>query len=193
MDALIAKIAAGSLRKNLPDFRVGDIVRVHQRIREGGKERIQVFEGMVIAKKHGTGISGTFTVRRIASGIGVERVYPVHSPAIVKIERLRSSKVRRAKLYFLRALFGKKAKLKGWEAYASWEDTADEPEATPAESDAVESEVAETPEAADETPATEELVADDQATETDGKSGGDAGDDAPQAEGASDSEPKSDN
>lgn len=145
MDALIATIEQASLKKNLPDFRVGDILRVHQRIREGGKERIQVFEGIIIAKKHGRGMAGTFTVRRIASGIGVERVFPLHSPLIAKIERIRSSKVRRAKLYFLRGRVGKKAKLKGWEAYASWEEKPDTAEM------ATEASEEEKPEAPEET------------------------------------------
>ncbi|MBI4175513.1 50S ribosomal protein L19 [Candidatus Berkelbacteria bacterium] len=122
MDSLIAAIEAPFRRKTLPSFRVGDTLRVHQRIREGGKERIQVFEGLVIAKKHGTGMTGTFTVRRIASGVGVERVFPLHTPLIAKIERVRSAKVRRGKLYFLRGRVGKKARLKGIESYASWSD-----------------------------------------------------------------------
>lgn len=171
MEALIAKIEASSLRKSIPDFRVGDIVRVHQRIREGGKERIQVFEGMVIAKKHGAKINGTFTVRRMASGVGVERIYPIHSPAIAKIERLRSSKVRRAKLYFLRELFGKKAKLKGWEAYASWEDSADEPVAPTVETDTVEEATTEEiATEAEEAPVAEEQT-NDEAPAADGQPG----------------------
>ena len=128
MQSLIASVETAHRRKNLPVFRVGDVLRVHGRIREGGKERLQVFEGLVIAMKHGTGLSGTFTIRRIASGIGVERVFPLHSPMIAKIERLRSSKVRRAKLYFLRGRIGKKAKLKGWEAYASWSEATESSE-----------------------------------------------------------------
>ena len=128
MQNLINSVEAAHRRKNLPTFRVGDVLRVHTRIREGGKERIQVFEGLVIAMKHGTGLSGTFTVRRIASGVGVERVFPLHDPLIAKIERVRSSKVRRAKLYFLRGRVGKKAKLKGWEAYASWSEEPEAPE-----------------------------------------------------------------
>lgn len=216
MDQLIAKIEAKGLRQNLPDFRVGDIVKVHQRIREGGKERIQIFEGIVIAKKHGAGMGGTFTVRRIASGVGVERVYPLHSPTIAKIERTRQSKVRRAKLYFLRELFGKKAKLKGWEAYASWSEDAAAPESlssvegeegsevttedndqvAEAETDnkddnTLESEVVETPEATEAAPATEENSVNDQAAEGNGKSGGAAGGEIAEAEGSSDTPAKS--
>lgn len=164
MHSLLAKVEAGSRRKTLPEFRVGDIVRVHQRIREGGKERIQIFEGLVIAKKHGASMSGTFTVRRVASGIGVERVFPLHSPLIAKIERVRSADVRRAKLYYLRGRIGKKARLKTVDAYATWEDVEEEPtEEAPVEateeapateaSDAVETAPKE--EAAVETPAEE--------------------------------------
>ena len=97
--------------KAAPDVTVGDTVRVHLRVKEGNRERIQVFEGTVIAKKHG-GINETFTVRRISYGIGVEKVFPVHSPAIEKIELVRHGKVRRAKLYYLRDRVGKAAKVK---------------------------------------------------------------------------------
>lgn len=93
-------------------FRVGDTVRVHQKIKEGGKERIQVFEGLVIAKKHGTQPNATFTVRKVSYGIGVERVFPLHSPLIANVEAMRSAKVRRSKIYFIRTAKGKRAKLK---------------------------------------------------------------------------------
>lgn len=98
--------------KNVPELRAGQTVRVHQRIKEGNKERVQPFEGLVIAVKHGRGLDGTFTVRKISEGIGVERVYPLHSPTIEKIEVLKSFKVRRAKLYYMRERFGKKARMK---------------------------------------------------------------------------------
>ena len=94
--------------KKMPDIRPGDIVRVHQKIKEGDKERIQIFEGVIIAKKHGKGISGTITVRKVVDGVGVERVWPIHSPSIDKIEVVRHGKVRRAKLYYLRTAKGKK-------------------------------------------------------------------------------------
>ncbi len=111
------------LKTDLPDIRPGDTVRVHQKIKETPKkdksstgkeekERIQVFEGVVIAKKHGKGISATITVRKAISGIGVEKVFPIHSPVIEKIEIVRRGKIRRAKLYYLRTAKGKKARLK---------------------------------------------------------------------------------
>lgn len=90
------------LRTDLPDIRPGDTVRVHQKIKEAGKERVAMFEGLVLACKHGSGVTATFTVRRVIDGIGVERVFPLHSPTISKIEVLRHSKVRRAKLYYIR-------------------------------------------------------------------------------------------
>ena len=110
MDALKI-IASSSLKENVPVITVGDTVRVHVRIQEGDKSRIQVFEGTVIAKKHG-GVSETFTVRRIAHGCAVERVFPVHSPIVEKVEVVRRGKVRRAKLFYLRGRTGKAAKVK---------------------------------------------------------------------------------
>ena len=110
MDAL-KLISNSSLKKEVPVINVGDTVRVHVRITEGDKSRIQVFEGTVIAKKHG-GINETFTVRRVAHGCGIERVFPVHSPVVEKVEIVRSGKVRRAKLYYLRSRVGKAAKVK---------------------------------------------------------------------------------
>ena len=99
-------------KSDVPSIEVGDVVRVHQKIREGNKERIQVFEGIVIATNHGKGANASFTVRKIASGIGVEKVFLLHSPNIVKVEFRQSSDTKRAKLYFLRALTGKALKLK---------------------------------------------------------------------------------
>ena len=90
------------LRSDLPEIRPGDTVRVRQKIKEGSKDRIASFEGTVIARKHGVGLSATFTVRRVIDGIGVERIFPLHLPSIVGIEVLRHSKVRRAKLYYIR-------------------------------------------------------------------------------------------
>ena len=99
------------LKAEAPVANVGDTVRVHIRVKEGNRERIQVFEGTVIAKKHG-GIEETFTVRRISYGVGVEKVFPVHAPFVDKVEVVRHGKVRRAKLYYLRSRVGKAAKIK---------------------------------------------------------------------------------
>jgi len=100
------------LRTELPEIRPGDTVRVSQKIREGEKEKIQTFEGIVIARKHGKEAGATITVRREIAGIGVERIFPLHSPTIEKIEILKRGEVRRAKLYYLRKAKGKRAKLK---------------------------------------------------------------------------------
>jgi len=100
------------LKKELPDIRPGDTVRVSQKIKEGDKERVQDFEGLVIARKHGKEIGATITVRREISGTGVERIFPLHSPTIEKIEISKRGKVRRAKLYYLRKTKGKRARLK---------------------------------------------------------------------------------
>ena len=110
MDALKI-IAQDSMKAEAPKFEVGDTVRVDVRITEGNKSRIQAFEGTVIAKKHG-GISETFTVRRVAHGCGVERVFPLHAPSVEKVTVVRMGKVRRAKLYYLRDRVGKAAKIK---------------------------------------------------------------------------------
>ena len=110
MDAL-KHIAAPSLKAAPPQFNIGDTVRVHVNIREGNRERIQDFEGTVIARK-GSGIAETFTVRRVSYGVGVEKIFPVNSPIIDKVEVVRHGKVRRAKLYYLRGRVGKAAKVK---------------------------------------------------------------------------------
>ena len=99
------------LKETVPAFNVGDTIRVHNRIKEGTRERIQIFEGTLIARKHG-GISETITLRRMSYGIGVEKTFPLHSPNIAKIEVVRRGKVRRAKLYYLRGRVGKAAKVK---------------------------------------------------------------------------------
>ncbi len=104
-------IERDKLRKDIPDFNVGDTIKVHTKISEGEKTRIQVFEGIVIRRKGG-GIRETFTVRRSSHGEGVERIFPLHSPVIEKIEVTRKGKVRRAKLYYLRDVRGKKLKVK---------------------------------------------------------------------------------
>jgi large subunit ribosomal protein L19 len=111
MHKLIQEITKEQLRTDLPEFRPGDTVRVHVKVTEGNRERIQVFEGIVI-KRRGGGISETFTVRKVSYGVGVERTFPVHSPKIAKLEVVRRGKVRRAKLYYLRQLRGKAARIK---------------------------------------------------------------------------------
>ncbi len=110
MDALL-KITEGMVKENRPQFNVGDTVRVSVRIKEGERERIQNFEGTVIAKKHG-GVAETFTVRRTAYGVGVERVFPINSPFVENVVVVRKGKVRRAKLFYLRSRTGKAAKVK---------------------------------------------------------------------------------
>ena len=112
MDKQISTVLESHLKKNVAEVVPGDTIRVHQIVREGTKERIQVFEGVVIARRGGRGISATITVRKLSFGIGVERIFPLHSPRIVKIERVKSSQVRRSKLYYLRGLTGKAARLK---------------------------------------------------------------------------------
>ena len=109
--ALIDAVTKGYLRSDIPAFRPGDNVKVHVRIKEGDRERIQVFEGLVIARRGG-GISETYTVRKISSGVGVERTFPVHTPMVAKIEVVRLGKVRRAKLNYIRGLSAKSARIK---------------------------------------------------------------------------------
>ena len=110
MDAL-KELTAGMLKEDAPKIIIGSTVKVHVRIKEGEKERIQIFEGTVIAKNN-SGIAETFTVRRLSYGVGVERVFPLHSPIVAKVELVRLGKVRRAKLYYLRDRVGKAAKVK---------------------------------------------------------------------------------
>ena len=100
------------LKKGLPGVKPGDTVKIYQKIKEKDKERLQFFEGVVLARKHGKGISATITVRRVVGGVGVEKIFPIHSPNIEKIEILKRGKVRRAKLYYLREAKGKKSRLK---------------------------------------------------------------------------------
>lgn len=108
---LIDKINNEQLRDDIPDFRAGDSLRVHVKVVEGTRERIQLFEGVVIKRK-GSGIQATYTVRKISNGVGVERIFPLHSPRVDKIEVIRHGQVRRAKLYYLRALQGKAARIR---------------------------------------------------------------------------------
>jgi large subunit ribosomal protein L19 len=116
-------------KKNIANFKPGDTVRVYQQIIEEGKKRIQVFEGVVIAKHKDKSLDATFTVRKIASGVGVERIFPLHSPRILKIEKVKSAKVRRAKLYYLRGLSARARRLKKEEqTYEVWEEKGAEEE-----------------------------------------------------------------
>lgn len=110
MDPLIQELTKEQLRDDMPDFRAGDTVRVHVRVVEGTHERIQMFEGVVIKRK-GAGISATYTVRKMSSGIGVERTFPVNDPRVAKVDVLRHGRVRRAKLYYLRERHGKAARI----------------------------------------------------------------------------------
>ena len=117
MQKLLKKVESKSLKKELPEFRVGDVVDVHVRIKEGEKERVQIFSGTVIKVRGGKGIRGTFTVRRIVQSEGVERVFPFHSPSVQKVTGKRPGAVRRAKLYYLRDRVGKATKVKERRVY----------------------------------------------------------------------------
>jgi len=108
----IRTIEAEGMKAELPPFRAGDRVRVHVEVVEGEKSRIQVFEGDVIGRKGGEGLRATFTVRKTSGGVGVERIFPLHSPVVKRIERVREGRVRRAKLFYLRKLRGKKARIR---------------------------------------------------------------------------------
>jgi large subunit ribosomal protein L19 len=109
--SVIRVIEAAGLKADVPEFRPGDRVKVHVRVVEGDKSRIQVFEGDVISRRSGSGLRATFTVRKTSGGVGVERIFPIHSPIVEKIEVARLGKVRRAKLYYLRDRAGKKARI----------------------------------------------------------------------------------
>jgi large subunit ribosomal protein L19 len=108
---ILHNITANQMKTDIPSFRPGDTIAVHVKVIEGNKERVQVFSGVCI-KRHGNGINSTITVRKISNGVGVERIFPIHSPRIEKIEVLKKGKVRRAKLYYLRNLQGKAARIK---------------------------------------------------------------------------------
>jgi large subunit ribosomal protein L19 len=108
--SVLKSLEGKHLKENIPDFSTGDTLRVHVKIIEGDKERVQVFQGTVISRKGG-GVSESFTVRKVSAGIGVERVFPLHSPNISKIQVMKRGKVRRSKLYYLRGLRGKKARI----------------------------------------------------------------------------------
>ena len=116
MDELLRSVSQGQIKTDLPDFRTGDTVRVHYQVIEGDKVRVQIFEGTVIARRGG-GIDETFMVRKISSGVGVERVFPLNSPRIAKIEITRHGKVRRSKLFYLRNKTGRAARIKERRVY----------------------------------------------------------------------------
>lgn len=111
VDKLLAEVERPALRQDLPDFGPGDTVRVHVKVREGDKERLQVFEGTVLRRRAG-GLRATFTVRKVTYGVGVERTFPLHSPMLERIEVVREGRVRRAKLYYLRGVKGKAARIR---------------------------------------------------------------------------------
>ena len=154
------------LKKNVPELRAGDRVRVHQKIREGAKERIQVFEGVIIKTQHGNGINGTFTVRRISLSVGIEKTFPLHLPSIVKIEKVRSAKVRQAKLYYVRGLVGKAARRlkKEKEDAKVWEDVAVEEVKKDPEQEKIEQE-ADAAKAAEPTPEEKAVTVQEEKTE----------------------------
>ena len=183
-DPRIKKIEAAQLKKNVPDVRSGETVKVHYRIREGGKERVQGIEGLVIAAKGGRSLQASFTVRKVASGVGVERTFPLHSPWIIKIERLKSGKVRRAKLYFVRqhAQSPKKFRLKDkgiagtiWEEVAAEQKEIEQAESAQTASEPqISEEVAKPDESADNTS--------DEAAQESGANGGESGGSTPAEE-----------
>ncbi|CAN2206139.1 RplS Ribosomal protein L19 [Candidatus Nanopelagicaceae bacterium] len=164
-------VDAASLRKDIPQFRAGDELKIHVRVIEGSKSRIQVFQGIVM-RRQGDGVRETFTIRKISYGVGVERTFPVHTPVIEKIELVKKGDVRRAKLYYLRDLRGKAAKIRekrdGIEGYGDGILSTPEPVAVaaPVVEEVVE-EVIETPvaEVAVETPAAEEVATEEKPAE----------------------------
>ena len=165
-------VDAASLRKDIPQFRAGDELKIHVRVIEGSKSRIQVFQGIVM-RRQGDGVRETFTIRKISYGVGVERTFPVHTPVIEKIELVKKGDVRRAKLYYLRDLRGKAAKIRekrdGVEGYGDGILSTPEPVAVaaPVVEEVVEAPVVEAPvaEVAVETPAAEEVATEEKPAE----------------------------
>ncbi len=125
MEKQIEELVGQNKRQDIPGIKAGDTVRVHQRYTDKGKEKIQIFEGLVLCRKHGNEPGAAITVRKIASGIGVEKIFPLHSPIIAKIELVKSGKVRRAKIYYIRDAKGRKARLKKVEAKPASNEPAD--------------------------------------------------------------------
>lgn len=129
---ILKKATSKYMKKNIPDLRSGDVIRVYQKVKEGNKERIQIFEGVVISSRGGKNLDGTFTVRRVSGGIGVEKIFPIHLPSIVKIEKIKALKLRAARLYYLRNLTPKQIKRKARgeiSGFVSWEEANAEAEA----------------------------------------------------------------
>ena len=140
----IQHFARQSMKKNVPDLRPGDTVRVHQRIREGNKTRIQIFEGIILAVRGGKSINSSYVVRYVHKGtrVGVEKTFPLHSPNVEKIERIKTSKVRQARLFYLRERFGRMARMKGEvRNLEDWVEPTDTPEAEVAQPEVEETEV----------------------------------------------------
>jgi len=189
-------VESARLRTDIPPFRPGDQVKVHVNIREGGRERVQVFEGVVIARRGG-GLRESFTVRKISFGVGVERTFPIHAPAIAKLEVVRHGKVRRAKLYYLRELTGKKAKIDErrtriptWEQPSAGAAEAEAAEAEAAEAETAEVTAAETADAAAEQPVetAEATGSKEAATDVTEAPAGDAAEGAEASDGGSEPE-----
>jgi len=155
---ILTKIQEKYGKKNPPQLKAGDTVRVHEKVKEKDKERIQIFEGLVLATKHGSGMNGSYTVRKLAVGnVNVEKVFPLHSPNVVKIERLKTADTKRAKIYYMRDRSGKASKMKGEKTdYMLWE----EPEAKK-EMEEIKEQVAEEAEQAAEEKADEEEASKD--------------------------------
>lgn len=196
----IQHFAKQSMKQNAPVLRAGETVRVHQKIREGNKERIQVFEGLVISVRGSKAINSSFVVRRIASGVGVERTFPLHSPNVVKVERVKAGKVRQSKLFYMRERFGRNARLRNeiasketWEEPTvvaeelPVEEPVDNPEASMDARDDAPVELAEDV-AQDEDSAEGEAESTEEVTEDEAPADETPSEDAPEAE--SDDKPK---
>ena len=162
------------LKKNIPDIKPGDTVKVHLKVIEGKKVRTQIFEGLVLKMQHGKGVDGSFTVRKLSSGVGVERTFPIHSPIIIKVEKTKSAKVRQAKLYYMRTRTGKLWRIKGEKRdLASWEEEQEK------EVKAQAAEVGDVTEDSSEEVIEEGEINEETTNETKGESGGESSDELP--------------
>jgi large subunit ribosomal protein L19 len=166
---LLNHVASGSMKKKVPVLKAGNVVRVHQKIKEGGKERVQIFEGLVIKISSGSGVNKTFTVRKMVGGIGVEKIFPFFSPNIKQIDIVKDGKVRRSKLYYMRERTGKSARLRdqglGEIEMVGEDEVVEEPEAEEAAPESKEAPAPETaPAEVEEAPAKEENPADEAET-----------------------------